>query len=90
MAEHKARMRELDRWVWADEQLTPAESCAWRMWAGCEPRRKKKRRKKKLPRAPRLRCGRPCALQRQVPAVLIDFSGVSQDPEPPGVRWSLH
>ena len=29
-AEHEARMRELDRRVWADEQLTPAESCAWR------------------------------------------------------------
>ena len=34
-----------------------------------EPRRKKKRKKNKLPRAPRPRCGRPCALQRQVPAV---------------------
>ena len=29
----------------------------------------KKRKKKKLPRAPRPRCGRPCARQRQVPAV---------------------
>ena len=32
-------------------------------------RRKKKRKKTKLPRAPRPRCGRPCARQRQVPAV---------------------
>ena len=65
-------MRELDRQVWADVQLTPAESYAWRKWAGflpSEPRRKKKRKKKKLPRAPRPRCGPPCALQRQVPAV---------------------
>ena len=75
-AQHEARMRELDRRVWADEQLTPAESHAWRKWAGhlpSEPRRKKKRKKKKLPRAPRPRqgCRRLCDHQRQVPAVLI-------------------
>ena len=72
VAEHEARMRELDRRVWADEPLTPAESHAWRKWAGhlpSEPRSKKKRKNKKLPRAPRPRFGRPCALQRQVPAV---------------------
>ena len=49
-AQHEARMRELDRRVWADEQLTLAESYAWRKWAGhlpSEPRRKKKRKKKK-------------------------------------------
>ena len=74
-AEHEARMRELDRRVWADEQLNPAESYAWRKWAGHLPgesRRKKKRKKKKLPRAPRPRqgCRRPCDLQRQVPAAL--------------------
>ena len=32
-------------------------------------RKRKKRSKKKLPKAPLPRCGRPCALQRQVPAV---------------------
>ena len=32
-------------------------------------RKKKKRRRRKLPKAPRPRFGRPCALQRQVPAV---------------------
>ena len=73
-AQHEARMRELDRRVWADEQLTPAESYAWRKWAGhlpSEPRRKKKKKKKKLPRAPRPRrgCRRLCDHQRQVPAV---------------------
>ena len=75
-AQHEARMRELDRRVWADEQLTPAESHAWRKWAGffpSEPRRKKKRKKKKLPRAPRPRqgCRRLCDHQRHVPAVRI-------------------
>ena len=34
----------------------------------------KKRKKKKLPRAPRPRCGRPCARQRQVPAVRLSDS----------------
>ena len=33
-------------------------------------RKRKKRKKRKLPRAPLPRCGRPCAVQRQVPAVL--------------------
>ena len=75
-AQHEARMRELDRRVWAGEQLNPAESYAWRKWAGhlpSEPRRKKKRKKKKLPRAPRPRlgCRRLCDHQRQVPAVRI-------------------
>ena len=74
-AEHEARMQELHRRVMADEQLNPAESYAWRKWAGhlpSEPRRKKKRKKKKLPRTPRPRqgCRRPCDLQRQVPAAL--------------------
>ena len=49
-AEHEARMQELHRRVMADEQLNPAESYAWRKWAGhlpSEPRRKKKRKKKK-------------------------------------------
>ena len=32
-------------------------------------RKRKKRSKKKHPKAPLPRCGRPCALQRQVPAV---------------------
>ena len=82
-AEHEARMRELDRRVWADEQLTQAESYAWRKWAGflpSEPRRKKKRKKKKLPRAPRPRCGRPCALQRHVPAVPRVLPVCASDP----------
>ena len=74
-AEHEARMQELHRRVMADEQLNPAESYAWRKWAGhlpSEPRRKKKRKKKKLPRAPRPRqgCRRLCDHQRQVPAAL--------------------
>ena len=74
--QHEARMRELDRRVSSDEQLTPAESHAWRKWAGflpSEPRRKKKRKKKKLPRAPRPRqgCRRLCDHQRHVPAVRI-------------------
>ena len=76
-------MRELDRRVHAYEQLTPAESYAWRKWAGhlpSEPRRKKKRKKKKLPRAPRPRCGRPCALQRQVPAAQGVLPIGSSDP----------
>ena len=69
-AQHEARMRELDRRVWAGEQLNPAESYAWRKWAGhlpSEPRRKKKRKKKKHPRAPRPRqcCRRLCDPQRQ-------------------------
>ena len=60
--------------MWADEQLNPAESYAWRKWAGhhpSEPRRKKKRKKKRLPRPPRPRqgCRRLCDHQRQVPAV---------------------
>ena len=70
------RIQELDRRVWADEQLTPAESYAWRKWAGflpSKPRRKKKRKKKKLPRAPRPRqgCRHLCGHQRHVPAVRI-------------------
>ena len=35
------------------------------------PRKRKKRKKRKLPRAPLPRCGRPCAVQRQVPAVQV-------------------
>ena len=74
-AEHEARMQELHRRVMADEQLNPAESYAWRKWAGhlpSEPRRKKKRKKKKLPRTarPRQGCRCHCDLQRQVPAAL--------------------
>ena len=37
-------------------------------------RKRKKQRKKKLPRAPRPRCQRPCARQRQVPAVQVVHS----------------
>ena len=75
-AQQGARMQELHRRVMANEQLNPAESCAWRKWAGhlpSEPRRKKKRKKKKLPRAPRPRqgCRRLCDHQRHVPAVRI-------------------
>ena len=33
-AEHEARMQELDRRVQADVPLSPAESRAWRKWAG--------------------------------------------------------
>ena len=33
-------------------------------------RKKKKRKRRKLPKAPLPRCGRPCDLQRQVPAAL--------------------
>ena len=36
-AQHEARMRELDRQMWADEPLTPAESHVWRKWAGHLP-----------------------------------------------------
>ena len=36
-AQHEARMRELDRRVHADGQVTPAESYAWRKWAGHLP-----------------------------------------------------
>ena len=84
-AQHEARMRELDRRVWADEQLTRAESHAWRKWAGflpSEPRRKKKRKKKKLPRAPRPRqgCRRLCDHQRHVPAVRITVMTQRQVP----------
>ena len=71
----------------ADEQLNPAESYAWRKWAGhlpSEPRRKKKRKKKKLPRAPRPRqgCRRLCDHQRQVPAVRIPVMMQRQVPPP--------
>ena len=73
-AQHEARMQELHRRVMANDQFNPAESYAWRKWAGhlpSEPRRKKKRKKKKLPRAPRPRQGRRrlCDRLRQVPAV---------------------
>ena len=34
-------------------------------------RKKKKRKRRKLPKAPLPRCGRPCARQRQVPAVQV-------------------
>ena len=73
VAEHERRMRVLDRRVWADEQLTPEESLAWRAWAGHLPgrkRKRKKRRKRKLPKSSSSGCRRPCALQRHVPAVL--------------------
>ena len=56
-AEYEAHMQELDRRVQADVPLTPAESRAWRKWAGHFPiptRSKKKRKKKKLPRCARL------------------------------------
>ena len=75
-AEYEAHMQENDRRVHADLPLTPAESRAWRKWAGHFPipttRRRKKRKKKKLLRCARLRqgCRRPCDLQRQVPAAL--------------------
>ena len=80
-AQYEARMRELDCRVWAHEQLTPAESHAWRKWARhlpSEPRSKKKRKKKKLPSAPRPRqcCQRLCDHQRQVPAVSPQTLGV--------------
>ena len=50
--EYEARMQALSRRVFNNEQLTPAESSAWRRWAGHlpSPRRKRKKRKKKLPR----------------------------------------
>ena len=73
VAEHERRMRVLDRRVWADEQLTPEESYAWRAWAGHLPggkRKRKKRRKRKLPKSSSSCCRRPCAQQRHVPAVL--------------------
>ena len=52
-AEHEAHMQELDRRVQTDVPLTPAESRAWRKWAGYVPMptRRKKKRKKKLPRS---------------------------------------
>ena len=80
-AQHEARMRELDRRVHAGEQLNPAESYAWRKWAGhlpSEPRRKKKRKKIKLPRAPRPRhcCRRLYDHERQVPTVSPQTLGI--------------
>ena len=57
-AEYDAAMQELDRRVQADVPLTPAESGAWRKWAGhfSMPTRRQ-RKKKKLPRGcTRLQC----------------------------------
>ena len=53
-AEYEAHMQELDRRVQADVPLTPAESRAWRKWAGHIPmptRRRKHWKKQKLPRS---------------------------------------
>ena len=47
-------------------------------------KRKKKRRRRKLPKAPLPRCGRPCALQRQVPAVLRVLRASGSDPRQNG------
>ena len=59
--------------VHAGEPLSAAEHEAWYGTSSSSTRKrrkKKKRRRRKLPKAPLPRCGRPCAFQRQVPAVL--------------------
>ena len=59
--------------VLAGEPLSAAEHEAWygTSSSSAGKRRKKKRRKRKLPKALPPRCGRPCDLQRQVPAVQV-------------------
>ena len=56
----------------AGEPLSASEHAAWYGTSSSSTgkrRKKKKRKRRKLPKAPLPRCGRPCALQRQVPAV---------------------
>ena len=58
--------------VHAGEPLSAAEHEAWYGTSSSSTgkrRKKKKRKRRKLPKAPLPRCGRPCNLQRQVPAV---------------------
>ena len=58
--------------VHAGEPLSAAEHEAWHGTSSSSTgnrRKKKKRKRRKLPKAPPPRCGRPCNLQRQVPAV---------------------
>ena len=73
-------MQRINAKVRDDLPLTHEEHEAWRRWIGIAPassssssagkkRKRKKRKKRKLPRAPLPRCGRPRAVQRQVPAV---------------------
>ena len=56
-------MQALDHQVSANEQLTWAESDAWRKWTS-EKRKRKKRRRKKLPKASSSRSSRgACAVR---------------------------
>ena len=82
-AEEQVLLQEVERreWVQAvDERSGQTYFCNCRTRAtrwtlpsssssGMRRRKRKKRSKKKLLKAPLPRCGRPCALQRQVPAV---------------------
>ena len=59
--------------VHAGEPVSAAEHEAWYGTSSSSTgkrRKKKKRNRRKLPKAPLPRCGRPCDLQRQVPAAL--------------------
>ena len=59
--------------VHAGEPLSASEHAAWYGTSSSSTgkrRKKKKRKRRKLPKAPLPRCGRPCDLQRQVPAAL--------------------
>ena len=59
--------------VHAGEPLSASEHAAWYGTSSSsigKRRKKKKRKRRKLPKAPLPRCGRPCDLQRQVPAAL--------------------
>ena len=78
--ETKKRKKRVQEWVarlrakvHAGEPLSAAEHEAWygtSSFSTGRRRKKIKRRRRKLPEAPLLRCGRSCAFQRQVPAVL--------------------
>ena len=58
----------------AGEPLSASEHAAWYGTSSSSTgkrRKKKKRKRRKLPKAPLPRCRRPCAHQRQVPAVQV-------------------
>ena len=58
--------------VHAGEPLSALEHEPWYGTSSSSAgKRRKKKRKRKLPKAPLPRCGRPCDLQRQVPAVPV-------------------
>ena len=74
---HEKRTQLLNQKVGHDMPLTKAEWAAWRQWVVKLPspsssagtKRKRKKRKRKLPKSSSSVCRRPCAHQRQVPAV---------------------